>query len=130
MIEKLCFTKVAWSFLLLDFIRIFDLRWGGVMEVGSSNWCFFLPPPPHCSKGFFFFFFTPQMDEVFFLSLTGGWIFFLKNYHFTTGFWGRIEFFCFTAFGSKGFFFFNSSGLVISFFFFFSLCSGWFFSIF
>ena len=75
------------KFLLLDFIRIFDFRWG-VMEVGSSNWFGFFFPP--LQQSFFFFFYSSD-GWSFFLSLTGGWIFFFKNYDFITGFWGRIS---------------------------------------
>ena len=62
------------------------------------------------------------MDEVFYLVSLVGEVFFFKNYHFDTGFRGRVEFFLFAAFDS-GFF----TPQVSEVFFFFSLNSGWFF---
>ena len=77
------------------------------------------------AKGFevlFFFFYTPQMNEIFFFSLTGGWIFVFKNYHCATKFRGWVEIF-FLHRLQQSLFVCVFLRLVKSFFF--SLNSGW-----
>ena len=83
---------------------------------GREKFCSEVPPPPTLFRWmifFFFFFFLVSLVVKFFS---------LKNYHFTTGFRGWVEFFYFfffAAFGSKFSFFFLFTPQVSEVFFFF-----------